>query len=77
MGERGVGRGDRTVPRGRPAQQAYLDLLVEARARWEDSIGVHPVVTGDICRVETGPVVLDAFLSQLGRPGPSTGASDL
>lgn len=98
---------------GRPAQQAYLDLLVGAQVRWEDGVRVHPwrldvlvllaragsdhqvwiehrvrdgmpilvfklgpagtinsepVVTGDICRVETGPVVLDAFLLQIAQP---------
>ena len=31
------------------------------------SMNLEPVVAGDICRPETAPMVLDAFLSQIAR----------
>jgi hypothetical protein len=32
------------------------------------SMNLEPLVTGDICRHETGPVLLEAFLSQIASP---------
>ena len=33
------------------------------------SMNLVPLVTGDICRPETGPALLEAFLSQIASPG--------
>ena len=103
----------RRIMEAKPAQQAYLVLLVHARAKWQDTVTVHPwrldvlifesrgggkhevwveyrvrdelpimvfklgpagsmnaepVSAGDICRIETAPTVLDAFLWQIAQP---------